>query len=296
MSSVTHPLTPQDKEVTAAMRAAAAPYKGGLRGIAAREPFDAIIGHTAPAEGVTFRPGEIGGIPGWWCSPPTPKPHAVLLHLHGGWFHWGSAQAYRALVGHIALRAGVEAFIPDYRLAPEHPFPAGLEDVQSCFRALTAAGYERVLVSGDSAGGNLALTLAARFSPAAVAALSPVTDLSLSGPSWSSHAGADFYFTRDQAAELAGSYLAGADAADPQVSPLCGDLSRLPPLLIQVGDQEMLLDDARRYAEKAAAAGSDVRLEIWQGMPHGFQGAVGQLDAADRALDIVGAFLAGRAV
>lgn len=296
MQPVTHPLTAKDREITAAMRAATASHKGELRGVAARAPFDAIIGMTAPAEGVTYRPDQVSGISGWWCTPPQAKDGAVLLHLHGGWFQWGSAEAYRNLVGQIALRAGVAAFIPDYRLAPEHPAPAGFEDAEAAYAGLLKKGFQRILLSGNSAGGNLALLLAARRRPLGVVALSPVTDLSLSGASWHSHGEADFYFTKDQAEELAASYLAGADAKDPGISPLFGDLAGLPPVRIHVGDQEMLLDDARRYWQKAAEAGVDAGLEIWEGMPHGFFGAPGQLDAADRSLDLTGAFLAGRLI
>ncbi len=293
MSVITHPLTARDAEVTAAMRAASAPHKGGLRGIAARTPFDAIIGMTTPAENVTYRPDIVGGISGWWCLPDGAKLGQALLHLHGGWFHWGTAEAFRGLVSHLARRAGVAAFVPDYRLAPEHPFPAGLNDVQACYRGLEELGY-RIALSGDSAGGNLALVLSALTNPAGTVAISPVTDLTLSGASWTSHAEADFYFTRDQAAELAASYLAGADPRDPLASPLSGDLSRLPPVRVHVGDQEMLLDDSRRYVEKAVAAGADAALEIWEGMPHGFAGAAGRLEAADAALGAIGTFVAQR--
>jgi acetyl esterase/lipase len=290
MRVITHPLTARDAETTAFMRAAAAPTKGALRGVAARGPFDMIIGMTSLAEGVTYRSDVVGGIPGWWCLPADAKPGQVLLHLHGGWFHWGTAEAFRGLVSHLAHRIAIAAFIPDYRLAPEHPFPAGLQDVEACYRGLLEQGY-RVVLSGDSAGGNLALALSTRVNPAATAAISPVTDLTFSGTSWTSHAEADFYFTRDQAEEIAASYLAGANPADPLASPLLGDLSRLPPIQIHVGDQEMLLDDSRRYVEKA---GADAALEIWEGMPHGFAGAPGRLDAADAALDAIAAFFAER--
>ena len=291
MSILTHPLSAHDAPIAAAMRAAAAPHKGKLRGIAARAPFDDLIGHTAPATGVTYRADSVGGVPGWWCVPPAPKAGVAVLHIHGGWFHWGSAQAFRNLVGHIALRAGAEAFVPDYRLAPEHPFPGGLADVLACFAGLRERGLSRIAVTGDSAGGTLALVLSKLVQPAATAVLSPVTDLTLSGASWKTHGEADFYFTRDQAEEMPRGYLAGRDPADPLVSPLFGDLTGLPPLRIHVGDQEMLLDDSRRFAERALAAGTDVALEIWEGMPHGFTGAAGTLEAADGALDSIGAFL-----
>lgn len=290
MTVTTHPLSDSDAKVTAAMRAAAAPNKGALRGIAGRGPFDMIIGLTTPAEGVTYRPDTIGGIAGWWCEPAGAKSGQVLLHLHGGWFHWGTAEAFRGLVGHLAQRTGVAAFIPDYRLAPEHPFPGGLQDAEACYRGLQTMGY-RIALSGDSAGGNLALVLSGQVQPVATAALSPVTDLTLSGRSWTSHAEADFYFIREQAAEMAASYLAGANPTDPLASPLHGDLSHLPPIRVHVGDQEMLLDDSRRYVDRAVESGADISLDIWEGMPHGFSGAAGKLEAADAALQAIAVFL-----
>ena len=297
MTITTHPLSAKDKDITAAMRAATAPNKGRLRGIGARAPFDAIIGAASPADGVTYLPDTVGGISGWWCLPPGAQVGRAVLHVHGGWFHWGSAQAYRHLVGQIAARARADTFIPDYRLAPEHVFPAGLTDVEACFLGLGAKGYGRIAVTGDSAGGNLALVLASRSmegsSPVAIAVLSPVTDLSMSSASWDSRADADFFFTRSQAEELAGSYLAGADPCDPLASPVFARLDRLPPIRAHVGDQEALLDDSRRFVERAVAAGVDARLDIWSGMPHGFAGGVGKLSAADQALDSIGEFLAG---
>lgn len=291
MTVTTHPLSAADSAITAALRAAAAPNKGALRGLAGRAPFDMIIGLTALAEDVTYRPDTVGGISGWWCDPVGAKPGLALLHLHGGWFHWGTAEAFRGLVGHLARRMGVAAFIPDYRLAPEHPFPAGLTDVEACYRGLLAMG-RRIALSGDSAGGNLALVLCTLVQPVATAVVAPVTDLTLSGPSWTTHAEADFYFTRDQAEQMAAGYLAGADPMNPLASPLQGDLSRLPPVRVHVGDQEMLLDDSRRYVERAKAAGADIALDIWEGMPHGFPGAAGTLEAADAALQSIAAFLA----
>jgi epsilon-lactone hydrolase len=114
-------ITPQDQAVVAEMRAMALPHKGELRGTAARAAFDGIIGSTIAPEEVTFREDRIGGIPGWWCEPSGALPDAALLHFHGGWFSWGSARAYCNLVGQIARSVGAAAFVPDYRLAPEHP-------------------------------------------------------------------------------------------------------------------------------------------------------------------------------
>ena len=293
---LSHPLSSEDRRAMADLRDAVAPNKGNLQGTAARTAFDAICERTASPAGVAFQPGKVGGVPGLWCTPEGAKPGAALLHLHGGWFTWGTARAFRNLVGQIASRAGVEAFVPDYRLAPEHPFPAALDDARSCYAGLTGTGGRRVVVTGDSAGGCLALLLATsvRPRPAAVVALSPVTDLAMTGDSWSSRAEADPYFTRPQVEGLVQGYLAGHDAGDPEASPLYGDLSGHPALRIHVGEDEVLLDDARRYGARAAAVGADVKVEIWEGMAHGFVSGVGRLAAADTALKSVGSFLAHR--
>ena len=186
-----------------------------------------------------------------------------------------------------------------YRLAPEHPFPAALEDAEACYRALAADGAQPIALTGDSAGGNLALVLLSRMAasatpPAAAAVLSPVTDLTMTGPSWNTRAAADPYFTRSQVAALVAAYLSGADPADPRASPLYGELAGLPPVRVHVGDDEVLLDDAQRYVVRAAAAGVDARLEVWHGMPHGFLGGIGRMAAASDALATIGRFLASR--
>ena len=299
-SFLTHPLTAQDASVMAALRAQVGPFKGKLQGTAAREPFNAIMERVSAPDGVTFHPDTVGGISGLWCRPRQPRTGEAILHLHGGWFHWGSAQAFRHLVGQIAARTGVEAFVPDYRLAPENPFPAAVNDVQACYRGLVERGKQRIAISGDSAGGNLALVLlslataAGANAPVGAAALSPVTDLTLTGQSFEARAAADPYFTRPQVAGLIHSYLGDADPRDPLASPLYGELAGLPPIRLHVGDDEVLLDDSRRYFECAAAAGVNVELDVWEGMAHGFANAVGSLAASAEALDALSEFLAGR--
>ena len=168
------------------------------------------------------------------------------------------------------------------------------------YHGLEGMGIRRIAVTGDSAGGNLALGLASRITGEAassketlvgVAALSPVTDLTLSGATYETRADADPYFTRPQVAELVGSYLGSADAKHPLASPLHARLSGLPPIRIHVGDDEVLLDDSRRYVERASVAGVDARLDVWLGMPHGFSGSIGKLKASAQALDAIGSFL-----
>jgi monoterpene epsilon-lactone hydrolase len=296
----THPLDPEDVPTVAAMRAMASSTKGMLRGVEAREPFDALMESVLPNDDVTFKSGTVGGIPGFWVHPVDCRGDEAILHLHGGWFNLGTAKAFRHLVAQIAARAGARAFIPDYRLAPENPFPAAVEDVLACYRGLDESGIRRMAVTGDSAGGNLALVLASHVSGKAVSAkttlvgavaLSPVTDLTLSSATYATRADADPYFTRPQVTELVRAYLGSADPRDPLASPIYARLSGLPPVRIHVGDDEVLLDDSRRYIERANAAGVDARLDVWTGMAHGFAGSVGKLKASAQALDAIGMFL-----
>lgn len=298
-----HPLDPDDAIVTAAMRAMVSSTKGVLRGIEARGGFDAFMESVSPSDGVTFQEGALGGIPGIWVQPANVPSDRAIVHLHGGWFNFGAAKAYRHFVGQIAKRAGARAFVPDYRLAPEHPFPAATDDVLACYRGLAGRTVRRIVLTGDSAGGNLALGLASRIAGEArsteaplvgVAVLSPVTDLSLSGATYETRAEADPLFTRPQVAALLHSYLAGTNARHPLASPLHGRLTGLPPIRIHVGDDEVLLDDSLRYAERAVSAGVDARIDVWMGMPHGFPASVGKLKAAAQALDAFGAFVAER--
>jgi len=295
-----HPLTDRDRSVMSALRNMVAANKGKLRGSAARAPYDAIIGRIIAPEGVTFREDQVGGIAGWWCEPAEAPPSAAILHLHGGWFNWGSAVAFRHLVGHIARSAKARAFVADYRLAPEHPFPAAIDDAQASLRGLAEGGISRIAVTGDSAGGNLALSLLSLVAsetgvrPVCAAVLSPVTDLALSGPSWQTRAEADPYFVRDQVEGLVHSYLNRHDPLDPAASPLYANLISSPPIRVHVGNDEVLLSDSQRFVERAIAAGVDARLDVWEGMPHGFVGGVGQMDAAAGALLAIGEFLSSR--
>ena len=297
---VTHPLDPEDASMIARIRAAASAGKGAHWTIDGRKQFDALMEGVPPPDGVTFESATVGGVPGLWVHPGSSRSDEAILHVHGGWFSAGSAQAYRHLVGHIAKRAGARAFVPDYRLAPEHPFPAAVDDVLAAYRGMDAGEIRRIAVTGDSAGGNLALVLASRVADKTLSskailvgavALSPVTDLTLSGGSYETRADADPYFTKQQVAELVHSYLGNADANSSLASPLQGPFRGLPPIRIYTGDDEVLLDDSRRYVERAVAAGVDARLDVWMGMPHGFPAIIGPIKASALALDAIGAFL-----
>lgn len=296
-----HSLDPQDAKMVAAMRTMISANKGLPMGIEARGPYNALFERILPREDVTFETDTLGGIPGVWVYPSDWRSEEAILHLHGGWFNFGTAWAYRHLVGHIAARAKARAFIPDYRLAPEHPFPAAVDDALSCYQGLGERGIRQVVLTGDSAGGNLALVLASCIAGEpisagtkleGVVALSPVTDLTLSGSTYETRADADPLFTRPQVANLVDSYLRGADAKHPFASPLYARLSGMPPIRIHAGDDEVLLADSERYIECAVAAGVNARLDVWIGMSHGFVGSVGKLLASKQALDAIGEFLA----
>jgi acetyl esterase/lipase len=298
--SFEHPLSPEDSAAMAAQRSAVAALKGKLEGVAARVPFNGIMEHVTSPEGVAFETDMVGGISGWWAKPAGTRKSAAILHLHGGWFNWGTASAFRNLVGHIAKAAGTDAFIPDYRLAPEHPFPAAVEDVEACYRGLVDRGIKKIALSGDSAGGNLALVLlsiakaqagSAGIAPVGAVVQSPVTDLALTGETFETRAEADPYFVKSQVAGLVHSYLGARDPKNPLASPLYGDLEGLRPIRVHVGDDEVLLDDSRRYVERTVAAGVDAKLDIWMGMPHGFVDSIGNMHTANQALKAIGTFL-----
>jgi monoterpene epsilon-lactone hydrolase len=296
-----HPLDPADAPITAAIRAMSSAGKGVTPGIEARGQYTALMQSVFPRDDVTFEADTIGGVEGLWVLPRGGRTEEAILHLHGGWFTLGSANAYRNLVGHIAARAGARAFIPNYRLAPEHAFPAATDDALASYNGLAKKNVRRVGLTGDSAGGNLALGLASRIAGGeivgaaliGVAVISPVTDLTLSSSTYNTRADADPFFTRPQVAEIVRSYLGNSDPTNQLASPLLGQLAGLPPVHIDVGDDEVLLDDSRRYIEKAVAAGVDAKLHVCMGMPHGFVVSVGKLKAASLALDAMGEFLAG---
>ena len=285
MAQITfHSATSDDQTAMAALRKIVEPNKGRLRSAAARGPYDEMMNRVPAPEGVTYEEDTVAGVPGWWCKPADEQQAGVLCHFHGGWFSFGSAKAFRHLVGQIAAKANVAAFVPDYRLAPEHPFPAAIDDAEKCYRGLLDRGYTKIALTGDSAGGNLALLLLSRLqqegrttTPVGAVVLSPVTDLALTGDTWSSRAEADPYFTRSQVTDLVTAYVGSLDPKSPALSPLYGDLGSLPPIRVHVGNDEVLLDDTRRYVERAIESGVDASADVWESMTHGFPSGVGKL-------------------
>jgi len=290
-----------DRSAMLAMRAVIAVQPAVDFGPGGRAAFDALMQRTPAAAGVAYEAATMGGVPGWWCRPADVAADAAILYLHGGAYVVGSAHAYRHFVGHIAARAKAPAFVADYGLAPERPFPAAVDDADAAYRGLAAAGFSRIAIVGDSAGGGLALGLAARMAqvardravscPAAVAVMSPWTDLALTGDSIVARAKRDPLLTRETLESARHLYLGQMDSKDPRVSPLYDDLSSLPPVLIHVGEDEILLDDARCCADRLAKSGSAAELHVWQGMLHVFPANLAVLHAAREALDIAGEFL-----
>jgi monoterpene epsilon-lactone hydrolase len=302
-AEIRHPLNDKDVGIIATLRAQVAPLKGKLDGPHARGTFDDVMEHTPDAAGVSYEEDSIGSVRGVWCRPQGGRPGVVLLHLHGGGYVLGSAHAYRHFVGQIAARANASAFVAEYRLAPEHPFPAAVDDARAVYRGLAEQGIQRIAITGDSAGGGLALVLLAvahaeaaagrGLAPSGAAVMSPWTDLTLAGATFQSRADDDPLITKGMLAATAAAYLRTQDASVPLASPLHGTLTGLPPIQLHVGTREVLLDDTLRYVAHAREAGVDATAHVWESMTHVFQSNVGSLDAADKSLTVMAAFLSG---
>ena len=215
------------------------------------------------------------------------------MYIHGGGFTLGSPRTHAALAAHLAQAAGLVAVLPPYRLAPEHPPPAARQDVIAAHERLVAAGRAPVVLAGDSAGGNLALLLAQHLRdssqpmPRALALIAPVADLSGDIAARFAAAPGEILIPPHWVPRIQAAYLSGQDPADPAISPLLGDLGRLPPTVIQAGAEEVLAQDARRLA----AGMEEARLDLWPGLPHVWQIHAGRAPAADRALVALGACL-----
>lgn len=249
-------------------------------------------------------PVQMAGRPAEWLEAATSLPERRMLYVHGGSWSKGSLDSHRPLVGRIAAAARCTVLAVDYRLAPEHPFPAGLEDCAAALAWVREHGpggpspAGRVLLAGDSAGGNLALAALlltrqrGHSLPDGVIALSPAVDFTGSSPSVRTRAKLDPLLTPETFTLCAMVYLQhGEDLRDPLVSPLYGDLRGLPPMLLQVGTAEILLDDSRRFAEAAQQAGVDVTLQVYPHMPHVFQFFAPFLPEATTAIQRIGDFV-----
>ena len=269
-----------------------------------RHTVDQELGRPVPDD-VSVVEIDAGGVPAEWVRAPGADPDRRLLYVHGGGWVAGSPTSHREWAGRVSRASGCSVLLIAYRLAPEHPFPAGVEDALSALRWMRGNGPEgasataATFVAGDSVGGNLTLSLLlmareARVPlPNAVVTISAATDLAATGESFTTRAYADpsLRFDARMARQAAQTYLADADLKTPLASPLYADLSGLPPLLMQVGDYEIYLDDTTRLAERARAAGVDVTCEIEPEAPHVYQILAPELPEAKAALERIGAFL-----
>ncbi len=268
----------------------------------ARENFEAMFAGFPIAADIAFEPTTLGGVPARWSITPGASKERVLFYLHGGAYLLGSSLAYRALYSELARAMGARGLALDYRLAPENPFPAAVDDAVSAYRALLSQGIapNSIAIAGDSAGGGLtvAMLVAARDAglpmPAAAVAISPWADLECTGGSMITKAAEDPSLNREGLVALGSIYLNGASPRAPLASPLYANLTGLPPLLIQVGSAEVLLDDATRLAARAAEADVAVQLEVWPRMPHVWHGFGFMLSEGRDAIAVAGAFVSAR--
>jgi epsilon-lactone hydrolase len=227
---------------------------------------------------VRATPVHTDTVRGEWIDPESPTGNAVLLYVHGGGYVSCSARAYRPLTAALARRLGWRVFSTDYRTAPESRFPAAFDDVVAAYRWLQTDGAPgaRIAIAGDSAGGGLVLALAMHIRdvgwppPTCVAALSPWTDLAATGDSLQRNNGQCAMFRPENMPAFASAYLGNASAMDPRASPLYGDVHNLPPVLLQVGSTELLLDDAQRVHDRIASAGGSSRITIYDDVMHGW--------------------------
>ena len=264
-----------------------------------RASFNELMARVPAPDDVRQSTTTIGGVGAIEVTAPGAGTDAVILYFHGGVYVIGSAATSVPLVAELARRTEARVITVDYRLAPEHPYPAAVDDAKDAYEGLLEQGVDpgRIALAGDSAGGGLAVVtlLALRNArtplPSCAFLMSPYADLTLSGDSVAAREAVDRTLTPDGLRLRIPDYVAGADATDPLISPVFADLTGLPPLLIQVGSNEVLLSDALRLAEHAAMADVTVTLDVTDGVPHVFQAFAAMVDEADAALVRAAAFL-----
>ncbi len=270
-----------------------APYREGLEQTARL--------FTVPKD-VVCRPDTIAGVPAEWVEPPNARSDALLLYLHGGGYYMGGISSYRHFVTRFAQIAGMRTLHLDYRLAPEHPFPAAIEDTTAVFRWLAekVIPAERIVIAGDSGGGGLTLATllslrdAGHALPRAAAVISPWTDLTCSGESMRTMQSKDPIIDATRSSHVAGWYAGNTPREHPLVSPMFADLRGLPPLLVHVGTDEVLLDDSTRFAERAKAQGAPVSIEVWEEMIHVWHYYAAWVPEAREALAGIARFFAAQ--
>jgi acetyl esterase/lipase len=264
-----------------------------------RAAFNELMAQVPVAPDVQQNRVEIGGVAGVEVTIQGNDAENVILYFHGGVYVIGSATASVPLVGDLVRRSGAKAITLEYRLGPEHPYPAAVEDARAAYEGLLALGIApaQIALAGESAGGGLAVALLLALREAGVPlpscgyVMSPYVDLTLAGETLTDKREVDPLLTLDGLRARVPDYVGGADASDPYISPIFGDLRELPPLLIQVGSHEILLSDALRLAGRAAICDVPVALDVTPGVPHVFQAYAGLLDEAGAALDRASEFL-----
>lgn len=264
-----------------------------------RRQMERLMGLLPIPRGTTYEEGRAAGVPVSWVRCGDAGPDRTVLYFHGGGYIAGSVHTHRVVAAHVSRASSAPVLLAGYRLAPEHPFPAAVEDACTVYRWLLARGHApgSMALAGDSAGGGLtvaallALKEAGEPLPAAGVCLSPWLDLALTGASLKTRGAVDPVLAPGELAFMARCYLGEKDPRSPLASPLYGDLSGLPPILVQVGTDELLLDDARRFASRARQAGVSVELEVWKEMVHVWQAAAALVPESARAVARIGRFL-----
>jgi monoterpene epsilon-lactone hydrolase len=264
-----------------------------------RRRFHAVAKLLISAFGVQVSPDKINGLPVEWLTPKNAPEDKLILYLHGGGYIMGGCSTHRQIVSHIARAAGFRAVVPEYRLAPEHPFPAAIDDAVAVYRSLISTGLtpDDIILVGDSAGGGLAMALLLSLRdagdplPAAVCLLSPWLDLALTGETITTRADSDPWFRAEILRLVAHYYCNDDEVRNPLASPIFADVSGLPPLFIQVGGDEILLSDSTRLAENVRSCGGTVEIEVWPAMWHVFQVFIGKMPESRRAVEKIGAYI-----
>lgn len=279
-----------------------APAVDGADVLTMRKNMEAASAAAPVPEGVAFTPTDANGVPAEWTAADGARDDVAIVYLHGGGYVMGSLATHRGLCARLSRAARARVLSVDYRLGPEHPHPAAVEDALAAVRFVREGGFapERTAVAGDSAGGGLTLAALVALrdagdpAPAAGLCISPWADLALTGDTIETKAGEDPMVGGADLARMADAYLAGQDPRTPLASPLYADLAGLPPLLLQVGSAEVLLDDAVRLAERARRAGTRAELRVWQDMIHVWHAFAEILPEGQEAVDEMAVFLEER--
>lgn len=267
-----------------------------------RKRLDQLGRLARAARHVAIEKKPIAGLYAEWYRPAGAQPGKLLLYLHGGAYTLGSCDSHRKLVTHMAKEGNIEAVMPEYRLAPEHPFPAGLDDALAVYKELLESGYNAadIVISGDSAGGGLSVATMLQLRheglplPGAAILLSPFLDMSASGETMKTRADRDPWFRPDEIEVVVRYYCPNEDVRNPLLSPVFANVAGLPPTMIQVGDDEILLSDSTRFADKLRTADVDVALEVFPEMWHVFQLFVGKMPESKAAVKKIGAYIKER--